>query len=348
MVRTSLLTDSTDWLKSYTGAAVILIGIALLQVVVPVVFVVIDGRPLQANTRNVWLPMAETVFNGGSLYLDQWDNKPPLFHFLNLIVYSTDAYVPTFFLLIGLANGVTAVLLWLFCQRFDQKTTGLIAAIIFLGTLPIVNGLQIDPRQFANVALFVALLTPGAVVSGVAIAVAGLFTQFAVLGIPVILTIAYLRDRLTIRWLVTFGFAGVAVVGLSFGVVSLVWSPSAAEAGFRSSFLSLSQYVGGYVERDIGLFGNPIGWGFYQYDLLVTNVFWVLLVVLGLTTLVDPVSRHRRQLVLISFIATVLLMLPRAIRSGNVYLMLPLPFISILAAFGLERLPTILAKFGHR
>jgi hypothetical protein len=343
----ALLAVMRGWLRTPRGTALTLIGIALLQIVVPIVFVVIDGRPLQGNARNVWFPMAETVFDGDDLYLDQWDNKPPLFQFLNLAVYSTGAYVPAFFLLLGAANGLTAVLIWRFCRYFEQSTVGLIAAIIFLGTLPIANGLQIDPRQFANVALFVALLTSRALIAGVAIAVAGLFTQFSVLAIPVVLLVARLRDRLTGRWFVTFGLAGVATVGLSFAAVSMVWGPTAAEAGFRYSFFSFSQYVGGYVERGIGLLGSPIGWGFYQYDLVVTNVFWVVLIIVGLTTLVNSTSRRRRNLVLVSVVATVLLMLPRVIRSGNVYLMLPLPFISILAAFGLVRLPEVLPEVGN-
>lgn len=328
-----------------TGFAVVLGIIGLLEIIVPIGFVVIDGRPIQVNTRNVWLPLAEAVFSGGDLYLSQWDNKPPLFQFINLAVYATGAYKLVFFIIIGLANGATAVLIWKLCQRHGFDVIGAIAALLFLATAPATaNALQIDPRQFANVCLLLALLASSSVRAGALVAAAGLLSQFSVLTIPLVIW-THVRARPDrVAWTARFAIAGLTVVAIAFAIVLAVWGSEAAATGFEYSFFSASDYVQRYVDQGIGLFGDPIGWTFYQFAAVVDNLLLVGLAAIGACMTVTATQTNRVRLGTVALAGAGLLLLPRLIRSGPIYLLPPLPFLSILATFGMQEAHTVIAE----
>lgn len=89
------------------------------------------------DAREVWYPLSQAVLAGERLYVDVPDNKPPLFQFLNLGVAATDAYVPTFLFLLGLANLATAVLVYRWYASHDDPGVDVLAAFLLVLALPV-------------------------------------------------------------------------------------------------------------------------------------------------------------------------------------------------------------------
>ncbi|WP_273835103.1 hypothetical protein [Halococcus sp. PRR34] len=221
----------------------------------------IGGDSLFYDAREVWQPLASEVFGGAALYATVWDNKPPLFQVLNLIVAATDAYVSVFLIAIAFANLATAVLIVVLCDREGYARVGRLAALLFLAMCLALPGYQINPRQFANVGILIALIATRPAVAGGAVAVAGLLTQFSVLAIPVVVWRRW-RARTTVRsderWLFRFIATGLAVVAVAYLAVGAVWGTDAMVAGFKDTFFPLSDYM--EKKADESLWGDPSMW----------------------------------------------------------------------------------------
>lgn len=217
------------------------------------------GKPeLTTDYTNVWHPTALAVLDGAALYIPPAvDNKPPLFQFLNLLVHLTPRPAISFLILIGICNLITAILLyWWVDARFSVSSRfALLVAYIYVLALPLVAGTTIQTRSFTMVALFLALLTArGSVLhercrgflQGALIAIGGLFTQWAVVGIPVLayaglLEREFFTRRDTVIWLASFASAGLATVALSYVLVALVWGVDAAIYGVEYTVFAIDQ-----------------------------------------------------------------------------------------------------------
>lgn len=290
-----------------------------------------DGK-LSYDVRVVWRPAAQKVLDGAALYADVWDNKPPLWEFLNLLVELSGAYVPVFLLLIILANFVTAVLLWQFLSTAGYPRQGLFAAILFISSIAVMHGYQINPRQFANIAILIAVISPRAAISGLSIAAAGLLTQYSVLVIPVILWRRYqMSQTLTDAWYPTFIVSGLGLGLISYALVAGLWGFEAMEAGVRYSFLTLSSHSSHHPSA----WDAPIQWG----QGLLRNLRW--LAALGPLALIGAIKAldvggsrvHRHSIFLFLLLSPQFL-----VRTGNVYFVAFLPFLSILAAHGADQI----------
>ncbi len=89
------------------------------------------------DAEKYWLPIAKLLSEGAVLYTDGvTDNKTPLWHALNYAVYLTDHYALVFLTLVGVANALTASLLWWWCRDAGYSKGGAIAAVSYLATMP--------------------------------------------------------------------------------------------------------------------------------------------------------------------------------------------------------------------
>lgn len=149
--------NPTD-LKNRTVLQVSMIAVGLFQMGISAFDTLYFDRELAADVSGVWIPFANKVLAGGAPYLAHWDNKPPLFQFVNILAAATDHYVLFFYITMGLANGIAAVLLWRVCRQFGYDRIGLVAGFIFLAFMAI-SSFRINPRQYANVLMLLALLT---------------------------------------------------------------------------------------------------------------------------------------------------------------------------------------------
>jgi MFS family permease len=299
--------------------------------------IVIRGSSFEpaGDVTSVWIPFARCVINGGNMYVCHWDNKPPLFHFLNVSFFASDFYFFFFFVTTGLANGIAALLIWRLCRRRELEVVGIVSAILFVGLIASLSW-RVNPRNYAIVFLLLALLSTGPIRAGVSIAAAGLFTQFAVFLIPAVLWFRLDPYDIRYEWLAKFIVAGLVTVGFVFAIVAFLWSPESAMNGFRYSFFSGGEYVAGYNERGLSLYGDPVAWVYKLYRLLNgSNVLWLALG--GCCGMYFTLrhgwfdSKFGSTIVL----STILAGLPLTIRTAPVYLVLLAPFLTILFVLGI-------------
>lgn len=268
------------------------------------------------------------------MYLCHWDNKPPLFHFLNVSFAATDSYLLMFFLTMGIANGIAAILIWRLCRRWDYDRVGLVSAFLFIALMAEMTW-RVNPRNYAVVFLLLAVLASGPIRAGIYAATAGLFSQFAVFSIPAIIWFRIDFSRSRYRWLVKFATAGLGTVLMSFGLVAILWGPDAALTGFQYSFLSSGDYVGRYADRGLSLYGDPIAWVYKLYRLLYDYLWLVFGGVVGAFA-VRFQGRKMSKFESMVLLVTLLTALPLTIRTAAVYLVLLAPFLSILSILGLD------------
>jgi len=296
---------------------------------------ILAGDPMVVNVRNVWLPFADTVLNGGIPYESQWDNKPPLWQFLNLAIAATGEYRLVFYLLVAATNGVATILIWRLCSRRNRERAGILAAVFYATSLIYFNGDVINPRPFAALAILGAFFSWRAVVRGGLIAIAGLFSQFSILVIPAVLVDQAINDKLSTDWFGRFAAAGIAIVGLSFAVVALAWNPDAAVLGIQYSFGSTAEYVSGYANRELTVWAGPLAWGRNQFHLAKLIAAPLLFSGVAITTYLRG---QQSSLIPVTALAAVGLLIPIVIRPSSLYWLPPLPFIAILGAIGVQEL----------
>jgi len=69
------------------------------------VILVSGGAEIRGDARLVWIPVARAVLNGTPLYTKEAvDNKPPLWHYFNLLFEISGSYILTGLIVIGIAN----------------------------------------------------------------------------------------------------------------------------------------------------------------------------------------------------------------------------------------------------
>jgi hypothetical protein len=269
------------------------------------------------------------------------DNKPPLFELLNFALGAFPNHGLVFLLATGLANGIVALLLWRLLAKEYGDWYGLMAAGVWLLSLSLRNGTHINVRSLALVGLLSSLLVSRAIWRGVAIGVAGLFSQYAVLFIPVLAwdSIRNLDDKSRLEWLLSFGAGGLATLLIAFGAVGIIWGPRASLAGFYWSYgiptgvttTGFATDPGSYLTEPWVL-TQPLQWGGFilHYGRLVSPMI-LLSVVRG------------RSIVLkqewdIDLIGAAVLFVPLLVRSYAAYWLLALPFLSSIAIIEISRL----------
>lgn len=296
----------------------------------------IIGRPdLFYDAAEVWQPAAEAVLNGEALYVGAAaDNKPPMFEFLNVLVGATGEYILVFHVLVGLANAVTATLIYRWLARDGHATAGILAALLFISTLPVINGTIINVRSFALVFLFGALLVRGPVRRGVLIAIAALFSQFAVFAIPVLIYES-VRNPATNSWQWSGRFlaAGLVTAVTAYAIVGLVWGGESL-----TNAIQMSLFVGNYVteKAPLSLWLQPVesaqALGEVSirigYVLLPAAVMCVFMLLKRLRSTDTPTLA---AFLSISFLATFL------VKVHPYYWMFPIAFLAPLAALLIVR-----------
>jgi len=227
----------------------------------------IRGFERSGDLTEVWIPFAECVLSGGQMYLCKGDNKPPLFHFLNVSFAATNFHLLLFFLTMALANVLSALFIWELCRRWGYERIGFTSALIFAALMAAMTS-RVNPRHYAMLFLLIALSSRTPIRAGASIAVAGLFSQFAVFAIPAIVYLNIDIRDIEWSWVGQFIAAGLTVVAVSFGLVAAVWGVEASVTGFEDYFLESGEYVDGYNERGLSLYGAPVAWVYKLYRLL--------------------------------------------------------------------------------
>lgn len=136
---------------------------------------------------------------------------------------------------------------------------GLIAGALYLAAIPLINGAIINVRSFSLVFLLLALLDDRPLRRGVYAAISVLFSQVAVVALPILLYDGIRRSGSRVGYAARYAVSGLGVGALPFLATAVVWSPDVMVAGLRASFLSAGDYIVHHQDTS-NPFVNPVSW----------------------------------------------------------------------------------------
>lgn len=135
-------------------------------------------------------------------------------------------------LAVGVANAAAAILLWHLFDELKISGVGVVAAVLFLLTLPLAGGHHVNSRPF----MLAAFVTKRPAVRGVVVSIGTLFNAY---GSVFVIALMWLTWRDTdgslpaiARYLVASATTAVAVLV----VIAIVWSSDAVRAALYWSF----------------------------------------------------------------------------------------------------------------
>jgi hypothetical protein len=316
--------------------ALLLVNAGLLAGVARLLRLSAGRATVHPDVRLVWRPLARAVAGGTPLYTaGAMDNKPPLFEFLNVLAYLSESYLVVLTLAVGLANGVAAACIWRACAVRGHARVGGLGALLFVWTLPLVDGAAVNVRSFAVAGLLLALVSRHPVARGLGVGCALCVSQHAVFAAPVVAYDGYrVADRSPV-WVGRFLAALSATFLLAFGAVFAVWGAPSLAGAVHATVGTAGPYLLAY---------GPSAW--------VSTATWTLV----------TVRMHLRLWALLAFALwgawlvrrrvaragtwgpahlglalVVALSLPLAVRPFVTYWVYPLPVVSVLAAVGIRR-----------
>jgi hypothetical protein len=329
--------------RDWRIAAVYLV-VSLANAVARYGHVAFGDAMVDKDARNSYRPLAEAVTSGTPLYFDgAATNKPPGFLLTDVAVESLGHYLPVFLVVVGLCNFGGAFLLYRYLGRDDWRA-GAVAGGIFLLALYPVSGYYVNVRSFAVLFLLGSLVASAPLARGALFALAGLFTQYVVFLLPLVARPVLARSNFDARKLLTFCAGGVAVTALAWTVVGGLWGPRSVLAGLDWTYGLPTGVetdpawgdrtgVGGgtdpktYLARS-WLVARPRLWA-ARFGLHSAPIVPVLLgAAFGASRALRDRSRFRRRIVAAAALAA----LPFLVRTLIDYWILPLPFLSALAA----------------
>jgi len=292
------------------------------------------NQQLHPDAAEVWYPVAKSVLSGTPLYTGAAvDNKPPLWEIVNLLVASTGHYVPVFQILIGLVNGVTAVLLYRYLRDEWSFHTGLVGAFLFFAFVFVINGTVVNVRSLTSMAVLGAFIVEQPFWTGLLLGTSGMISQFAIFALPGLAIYQY-NDAESWTDLFLFGIGLVLVPVFSFLAVLAIWGKDSFLNAIFWSVGSASQYTAGIShagQAQPSLLHNQVFYVGYLFNVSVKSAALLI----PAAFLVAQYRRDGR----IQWIVVLLLSmsLPLLIRSFPAYWMYPLPWLSMLSAIWYTR-----------
>jgi len=336
-------------------SSLLFLGIGIGLGVARYLKVTIGDDKFYVDAVEVWMPVVRALNQGTPLYLNgAADNKPPLFMLLTAAVGETGAFYLVFTLLVGVANGIAAILLARGLRIRGCLRLGIVAALLFLSALPMIRGTIINVRSFALVPLLFALNTNNGFLRGVGVGGAGLCIQYAVFTIPFVAAERLIRlPRNRLRWVGWYLGGGAAIVAAMFGLLGLIYGVESMLAGIHWGY-GIDLGVGAtatphggnppeqYIYR-LEILDDPVVWGGYIFYAVIriTHVFVPAMFGTGYVA-VRVFSSDKSWTEdgadgfgLLSVSIVVVLLPTLLINSQYYYWVLLVPFFATLAAIGL-------------
>lgn len=297
--------------------------------------------------RRMFAPIARGVASGGQLYGPGLaDNKPPGWQLVNVGAELTGEHLLAMLLVVGLANGLAAALLWYWLADANGAVA-VAAASLFLLALPVVGGPTVNSRPLAVAALLsgFAAATPAA--RGGAVAVATLFNAYAAAFVAVFLWLFRRDSAAPRRDAAVFLASGAAVGGLAFAAVGVIWGLDAAyaaahwsyglplPAGVATSAVHPAAVAPGSYLSATWLLTRPSTWLDYVGTVLLQLAPLVALAGAGLAARDRVLSARLARALPVALAAA---LAPFLVRAYEQYWLVALPFLAALAAAGLADL----------
>jgi len=220
-----------------------LLAFASVHSVVRIAFYYAGWRGFWYDAGEFWYPIAERLSEGAVLYAEAYDNKTPLWHALNYLVYRTDHYALVFYALVGVANAAVGYLLYRWLSRNGYRRGGLVAAALYLAAVPLMNGDIVNVRSFSLAFLLAGVLEERPLRRGGYVAVAVLFSQVTAVAVPVLLLDGLRGAEANGRWGLWYVAAGAVTGAIPYLALAVVYDPQTMLTGIEATFLSGGEYI---------------------------------------------------------------------------------------------------------
>jgi hypothetical protein len=244
--------------------------LALIVVSLAMLFVrlVYSPAPVSADVpvgdfAAVWARMAETILSEGVPYVDQWDNKTPLWSYFHVALAAVGPQYLLFIFLLAVANAVSAFFIIRLGGSLGQGPERYLGVVLFFVLLVYNHGYIADPRPFANTFILAALLIRKPERSGLLTAVACLCSQYYALLIPVVVTWHHLRSSINRGWILRYAAAGFTVVAVTYGSVLVIWGQNAFIASIDQTMLGIMPFIEHRAEKGQFIAADPLSWAFW-------------------------------------------------------------------------------------
>ncbi|WP_430503653.1 hypothetical protein [Haloparvum sp. PAK95] len=329
------------------------------------------------DVTRMFYPIASRVASGATLYGPGLaDNKPPGWQLANVAVAVAGEYTFGMLLLVGVANGATAALLWYWLDDAGAPGVAVASGVLFLLALPLLGGNTINSRPIMVAFVLLGLVASRPAVRGLAVAAAALVNAYAAAFVPVLLWAVWREgaaadgagtaadgagatadgadadagagDQSPIRDAFAYLFAGATLGVGTFAAVGAIWGVEATSAalhwsygvpllpGVETSAVHPDATSPGSYLAGTWLITQPGRWLMYTGTVLAQLFPLVPLAWLGWI--------HRDRLEAAAPDAALLALslaaalFPLLFRSYEQYWLVPLPFVAVLAATGVVAL----------
>ncbi|MGZ0747484.1 hypothetical protein [Haloparvum sp. AD34] len=305
------------------------------------------------DVTRMFYPIASRVASGATLYGPGLaDNKPPGWQLANVAAAVAGEYTLGMLLLVGVANGATAALLWYWLDDAGAPGVAVASGVLFLLALPLLGGNTINSRPIMVAFVLLGLVASRPAVRGLAVAAAALVNAYAAAFVPVLLWAVWRdagrTDGSWVRAVAAYLFAGATLGVGTFAAVGAIWGLEAASAalhwsygvpllpGVETSAVHPDATSPGSYLAGTWLITQPGRWLMYTGTVLAQLFPLVPLAWLGW------IHRDRLEaaapdaaLLALSLAAA---LFPLLFRSYEQYWLVPLPFVAVLAATGVVAL----------
>ncbi|EMA16119.1 hypothetical protein [Haloarcula amylolytica] len=283
----------------------------------------------------LWVDFGNQVLEGGVLYAQVPDNKPPIWAFINIVAAATP--VPHLILLTvtGIGGGLMIWLVFRLLSRgFDQRSAAVGAAFTAYGIFVHTYGFT-NNKTFALAFLLLGLVASSGRRAGLSYGIAGMIAQQIAFAGPVALWWEYRRGGL--ERLRTMTGAVIAVAVVSYALVLVIWGVDALAAGMRQSLLLVPNFIQGasQFQTSGSLFADPGRYVDLFHQRSARYLPHLFLAVFGAARVVDS-SNDDLEVTYLGLALTAWMGLALFVRVWRHYWLLVLPGLAILAASGLH------------
>jgi hypothetical protein len=286
------------------------------------------------DAQDHFIPLAEAVLSGTPLYISPAvDNKPPLGTGIHIFILATEQYELVYPLLVGVVNALIAIIIFQHVYQSQSVRQGAVASLLYIGFLPMINADHVGIRVFGMLMLVSAVFKlKRPETRGLALGFGGMFTQYLIFAVPVIMYIQYKENREGFHiWAGKFVFGNAVAVLLTYGSVFVIWGKDSLLNSIEYSIFSVISYTGRVSSyQQASPTTNPISWG--------GNIFhiFVLLFVITIPATVMFIQFFRRKNTAAylrnSFLLTLAMAVPFLVRSFPVYWIYVLPWLAIVSS----------------
>jgi len=268
----SVLTGESNSIREYIRKPIIPVLLCYLATVLSMGWNLrgsVLGGVSDADASNVWIPLAQNVLDGATLYLDPTavDNKPPLWEYVIILGSHFNAAIFAMFATVAVGNILIIYGAYRLSSRITERPWISIVAAVVTMLILFKTGVGIQNKSLPAGLAIMSLVSRKPGRSGILYGLAIMFAQQTILGFPALLYQEWNRSSST-RSLLRSILGVCSVIIVSFLSVGIFFGIKAIPASIYWTFGSALEYVVGtpYPDSalvsfiDSGIITGPAQW----------------------------------------------------------------------------------------